>query len=951
MKIPAEPVVPEAHVARSHTIARAAGVTVVVITVMTLCGWLLDVRWLTAFSAATPPIKVNAALAFAALGLAVTLLSGRSPGQRARRWGSALAVAAVAVAVTTLVEYVSGGIPPIDEVLIRDRFAEGHTPGRMAINTAVGVALIGAGLLLRDARPRAARGLGEACLLAAGTVGLLAAVGHLYNVPVLTSTSSGDHRVAISYPGVAAQLTVTMGALAARPRQGVMGVVLGGHAGGVAARRLLPIAVGVPLMLGWLRYVSEQRALVEANLGIAMLVVLTVLCLVAVVILLAGALNQSGVELSHRNALLARSNRALDRANADLTTLAAIVQSSTDAIIAHDLDGKITAWNPAAQGMYGFRSDEVIGTNITLIMASKVAADLPAALARIAHGEHIEHHETTRIHRDGSVLDVSVSIAPVFDETGAVIGVSTIARDVTASKAAEAGMRRLAAIVQSSTDAIIAYDLHGKITAWSSGAEHLYGYTADEAIGRTIDVLTPAEHKATVRELIARIGQGEHVERYEARRVRKDGSMVDVSVGPAPLFDESGKVIGVSAVAHDITDRKAAQAREQLLRERSQSAERLTSLGQLAGGVAHDFNNALAVILNYATFITEQTPAGSPIHDDATKITIAAQRSAALADQMMVFARKEPAKVEIFDLNTTVTEVRHLLERTLGEHIRMITRSSAVPLPVRADSGRIHQVLLNLALNARDAMPEGGTLVIEVNPTDLDDQSMILSLGLNPGRYARLLVSDTGTGMPPAVAARVFEPFFTTKPKGQGTGLGLATAYGTITQLGGSITLHSEPGVGTTMRVHLPLIDQPSTPLPAKSPGEPPQGRGQTILAVDDEAAIRELLARILDANGYTVVVAGSGPQALEMINQHPVDLLLTDVIMPEMNGQELADTLRRRRPDMPVLYISGYSDGLLSAERLLADGVKLIQKPFTSPELLHTVHSLLTQALSDRPI
>ncbi|GIE91536.1 PAS domain-containing hybrid sensor histidine kinase/response regulator [Actinoplanes regularis] len=966
MALHVELVVPEAHVARSHAVARIAGVAATAISGVVICGWLLDVRWLAAFSRTAGTTKFNTAVGYAALGLAVTMLGGPSPGRRARRWGYGLAAGAIAVAAITALEYLSGRAY-IAEILIEDRWAatEVFDPGRMSVMAMAGLWLIGSGLLLHDARRPALRGLGQACLLASAAVGLLAAVGHLYAVPLLTGL------YAIAYPTVWALLLAALGALAARPRQGLMAVILSEHAGGVAARRLLPIAVGVPLTLGWLQHLGERYGLVEAQLGTAVVLVLIVGCLVAVVVWLAAELNRADArarlaaqlrqEVESRaaaqaavaaaNEELDRRNQALDRANADLRGLAAIVRSSYDAIISVTLDGTITAWNAAAELLYGYSAQEAIGRNTTMIMPPDHAADLPALLTRVGHGEHIEHFETRRVCKDGRVLDVSVSIAPVFDETGSVAGAATIARDITAGKVAQAEARRLAAIVQFSDDAIIAFELDGRVTAWNAGAELLYGYSAQEAIGRSVYPLIPAGQESMMRERISRVGRGEHVDRFDGQRIRKDGTVVDVSISLAPLLDEAGAVTGVSVLAHDITARKAAEAQEQMLRDRSQAAERLESLGKLAGGVAHDFNNMLAIIGNYATFITEQTPPDSTIHADATQITTSAQRAAALADQLMIFARTEPATIEVFDLNTTLADVRRLLQRTLGEDIHLAVTPSDVELPIRADPARIQQVLLNMAFNARDAMPAGGTLIIEATPIDLDPQSTSPSLGLDPGRYARLLVSDTGTGIPPEVVERVFEPFFTTKPKGQGTGLGLATAYGTVTQLGGQIKIYSEVDVGTTMRVYLPLVARPAAEQVVTGPAaKPPRGQGQVVLAVDDEAAIRHLVARILNRNGYATLIAESGPHALSLVEQEHVDLLLTDIIMPEMNGRDLADALRRNDPGLPVIYMSGYSDGLLSAQHLLTETTRLIQKPFTAGELLDTVHTLFTTACATRP-
>jgi two-component system cell cycle sensor histidine kinase/response regulator CckA len=536
----------------------------------------------------------------------------------------------------------------------------------------------------------------------------------------------------------------------------------------------------------------------------------------------------------------------------------------------------------------------------------------------------------------------------------AVTGVSVIAarrrqRLEWLAQQGGANLRLLSAIVESSDDAIIGKTLDGTITSWNGGAERMYGYTAAEAIGRNIAIIACPAEVAELSGILARLAGGERVEHYETQRIRKDGSVVDVSVTISPIRDDSGRVVAASAVAHDITARKLAEARERAMQERSNQAQRLQSLGQLAGGIAHDFNNLLAVISNYATFAAEETTDHPGVQADLARIRTAAERAGRLTRQLLVFARGEPQQAEVFDLNGAIADARSLLARTIGEHIELITVPSPEPLMISADRGQVQQILLNLALNARDAMPEGGTLVIEAAPVIFDDQQIDVQPKPRPGRYARLLVSDTGVGMSPEVAARIFEPFYTTKPKGQGTGLGLATVYGVVTQAGGSIKVYSEPSLGTTIRVYLPTAEQPAVPGPVPTEEEPPEGHGERILLVEDEDEVRRLVVRILERHGYQVLTARTGPEALKLAGDDGCDMLLTDVVMPEMSGPHLAGLMRRDRPDLPVLYMSGYSDGQLTAQRIVDEAVELIQKPFTPRELLHRVHGVVARSASTR--
>ncbi len=533
----------------------------------------------------------------------------------------------------------------------------------------------------------------------------------------------------------------------------------------------------------------------------------------------------SAVTAGRRRALRARAEQgARDRA-----MLAAIVESSEDAILAMTPDGTITAWNPGAERMYGYPATEAIGRNVSMIMPPDQAAELPDILRRAAGGELIEHYDTRHVRRDGGALDVSVGIAPLRDPAGRVIGCSATARDISARKHAERNRARLAAIVECSHDAIIAKSLDGTITAWNPGAERMYGYPATEAIGRNVSMIMPPDEAAELPDIRDRLGRGQPIVERAARRVRRDGTPVDVSVTMSPIRDETGVVVGASVTARDITAQKRAEAHERQLRERSHQAERLQSIGQLAGGIAHDFNNLLAVILNYAGFVAEATAGDEAVQADVARIRVAAERAGQLTRQLLTFARREPTHPQVIDLNAAIADAQRLLARTLGEHIEMVIVPSPEPLRIRADRGQVEQVLLNLALNARDAMPGGGTLVIEASASEFDEPAGLVP---GPGRYARLLVSDTGVGMTSDVAARIFEPFYSTKPRGQGTGLGLATVYGIVAESGGTIRVYSEPNVGTTMRMYLPAVDESEPVEPAAGAVPAAEGDGRCVLVV-----------------------------------------------------------------------------------------------------------------------
>jgi PAS domain S-box-containing protein len=514
---------------------------------------------------------------------------------------------------------------------------------------------------------------------------------------------------------------------------------------------------------------------------------------------------------------------------------------------------------------------------------------------------------------------------------------------------------RLATIVEWSSDAMIGKTLDGVVTDWSSGAERMYGYTREEAIGQNVSMLVPADWPDELPMMLERVGRGEGVAHYETQRLRKDGEVFDVSVSISPIQDEHGDIVGAATVTRDITERKQAEAEFRALQERLHQSDRLESLGQLAGGIAHDFNNLLAGIMNYAALASDgladlaarcglgADEGAVTVAQDVAEITNVANQAAQLTRQLLIFSRRDVVQPEVLDLNAIVVDMEKLLRRTIGEGVDLRT-DLAPDLPnTKVDRGQIEQVLMNLAVNGRDAMDGVGRLRIETATFEADDD-YALQRGISPGPYVRLTVSDTGSGMPPEVAARAFEPFFTTKAKGEGSGLGLATVYGIATQVGGDIVIYTEPGLGTTIRVNFPATRENVTVAEGSAPEGAVTSAGETILLVEDEDMVRDPTGRILAHAGYTVLAASNADDGLRLAGEHAgeIGLLLTDVIMPGRSGKELAAEVCEMRPETKVLYMSGYSQDLIVHCGVLAEGARLIEKPFAAGDLLRRVREAL---------
>jgi PAS domain S-box-containing protein len=514
---------------------------------------------------------------------------------------------------------------------------------------------------------------------------------------------------------------------------------------------------------------------------------------------------------------------------------------------------------------------------------------------------------------------------------------SALQTEVVQRRQTEERVSQLAAIVESSRDAIIGTNLDGLVLTWNAGAEQLYGYGADEMRGRPLQLLDPPQTPDDWPRLLEQVRRGKVPATFDTQRVRKDGKPTAVSLTLSPIRDRMGRTVGVSAISRDISERRKLEA--QLLQ-----AQKMEAIGRLAAGVAHDFNNLLTIIIGFSDLLHTQLAEGSRERAEAAEVLKAGERAATLARQLLAFSRPQTAHPQLLDLNGVIAGLATVLPRMIGADVRLATVLQPDLRRVYADPGQIEQVLLNLTLNARDAMPDGGQLTLETQNVELDISYTRLHNELRPGSYVLLAVTDTGTGMTEEVRARIFEPFFTTKEKGKGTGLGLAMVYGIIKQAGGHATVYTEPGRGTTFKIYLPPRDAGSEPAVVAAPaGSLPTGT-ETVLVVEDDEAVRAIVGSVLRQHGYHLLEARDAATAMEAAASHQgrIDMLLVDVVLPEFSGRDVADRLTGIFPPMKVLFLSGYSSHAVVRHGVLERDMPFLEKPFTPHALASKVRTVL---------
>ncbi|MEP7051339.1 MAG: PAS domain S-box protein [Pseudomonadota bacterium] len=620
-----------------------------------------------------------------------------------------------------------------------------------------------------------------------------------------------------------------------------------------------------------------------------------------------------------------------------------IVENTSEGVWMYDVSGITTFMNARMAQMLGWTVGDAIGQPIFRFMDEAAGVQARARVARRAAGE-AERGEFKLERRDGSVLWVTLHADPLFDRNGQYEGSLALVTDATDYRRGEEARNRLAAIVESSHDAIIGNDLNGVITSWNKAAETLYQWSAQEVIGQPISILAPPGAERDELDILARIQSGEVLEHYDASRIRRDGSVVEVAVGVSAIRNAVGEIIGFSKIARDLTERRKAEATLRHIEEQLRQGQKMEAIGKLAGGIAHDFNNLLSIILTYTELMISEIKPADPLIADLEHVKKAGERAARLTKQLLAFSRQQILEPQVLDLNQATAGIREMLGRVLGEQIRLSVLEGANLGRIFADPGQIEQILMNLVVNARDAIGDVGAVTIETSNVDLDETYGDQHQGMTAGSYVMLAVTDTGTGMDATTAKRIFDPFFTTKEKGKGTGLGLATVHGIVHQSGGHIWVYSEVGHGTTFKVYFPRTNRVEL---ARAPhSQPPRSLDgtETILLVEDEEAVRISVRTILKKQGYNVLEAADGEEGLLLCQAYraQIDLLLTDVVMPRMTGRTLADRVSVLRPEVKVLYMSGYTENTIVHHGVLDAGIAYLPKPITPIALAKKVREVL---------
>jgi two-component system cell cycle sensor histidine kinase/response regulator CckA len=747
------------------------------------------------------------------------------------------------------------------------------------------------------------------------------------------------------------------------------------------------------------------------------------------------------------------------QAEKDRFQLAAIVESCEDAIIGRNLVGIITTWNRGAERIYGYRAEEVIGKPVSILTSAECLDEIPQVMEKLKRGDPIEHYQAVRVTKSGEHILVSLTVSPIRDKSGEIVGASSVERDITEHKRLaeklhnqETGLRRLvermpAILWTTDTELRITFSAGAELAATGGHPDEIVGLTLLEYFqtddpefpplaahlralrgepvsyeitwnGRTLEArvepLRDAEERivgcigtalhafarkeaedalraseARYRSLFEGVVHGIyrvsvdgqffavnpalaamlgydspdevvklnaaslHADQEERSRMvrkwveteriedevnwnRRSGEIIRVRLNGRTMIDQQGVVQGFEFIAEDVTERRALEAQ---LRQ----AQKIEAVGQLAAGLAHEFNNFLGVILGYSELMSQEAGENERLARQIAEIKAATQRAASLTRQLLAFGRKQLLEPKVLDLNSAIWETQKLLHRLIPANIDVVPLLSSTIGRVKVDPGQVEQILINLVLNARDAMPKGGKLVIETANIDVDEAYASQHVGLRPGTYVVLSVSDTGRGMDDETSSHIFEPFFTTKEPGKGTGLGLSTVYGIVKQSGGYITVETAVGKGTTFHIYLPLVQAAGEEAHIAPQFTTEQSGGTTILVVEDEATLRRLLCLSLERRGYKVYAARDGAEAMEIFQQPgAVHLVVSDVMMPHMDGIELKRRAAALRPDVKFLFMSGYSEEVIEQLQTFGQGCAFLEKPFLPKDFVTKVQGLL---------
>jgi PAS domain S-box-containing protein len=629
------------------------------------------------------------------------------------------------------------------------------------------------------------------------------------------------------------------------------------------------------------------------------------------------------------------------------------IDSCSGAALITDAAFRILAANQ--RGLLLLKAREALGRNVFDFLGSEEAERVREATAKALQSSAGASLDSLLEHSDGARFHSEWRVLPLFGRTRELQALilrleeqapagrpeaelASLALNVSNRAWTEEKLRRanetLRAFIEATPLAMVAIDAEEKIFKWNSAAERLFGWSKSEVLGRFLP-FEPSGKPGERLFLLETLRRGEQVT-LEAVRRKKGGALAEVSISAAALFASDGIPSGAVAVISDITERKR-------LEDQLRQAQKMEAVGRLAGGIAHDFNNLLTVITGYDEMLLNSLALDSRARGQALEILRAAEKATALSKQLLAFSRRQVAHPALIDINPVARNMSNMLRRLIGEDIELVMLLEPPLATVRADPNQIEQIILNLVVNARDAMPDGGRITIETGVAELGDEYVQTHFDIDPGRYVCISVTDTGHGMTPKVQSHIFEPFFTTKGLGEGTGLGLSTIYGIVKQNNGSIWLYSEPGKGSTFKIYLPAVDAEPQETSAGSSVILERG-SETILLVEDEAGLREMVEQLLEGQGYTVLSAANSYEATQLCSSHrgPVDLLLTDVVMPKTSGQELARRLQTLRRRMRILYMSGYPTETIVRHGDIEPGAAFLEKPFTPEALAKKVRAVL---------
>jgi PAS domain S-box-containing protein len=1046
---------------RLRTFAFVAGIVAMFVSTAVLLGWAAHIPWLTNLSPRFVTMKPVTALCFFLSGFALSLLAPLSSNSAARgRVAQGMSLFVVLIGVATAIEFAAGVNLHFENLLFGGALdATGiPDPGRLSLASGIGFALLGLAMFLINVEFRHGVRPAQYFSLCVVYLSLLHLLGYLYDVDDLYRTfrqnSMALHTAVLFF-------VLGLGVLAARPDRGLAAVFNAPGIAGQMARRVLPSAAILTVTIAWIRFFFERHGFYGTGFGLAIFAAANITIFSVLVFLAARSLNASIEQLNAASGDLAVIN---ERANRTNFRLAAIIESSDDAIISKTLEGVITSWNAGAERIFGYSSDEAAGQSMRMLLPPNRLSEEADILQRIAKGESVNHFESIRVRKDGRQILVSVTISPLRDATGAIIGASKIARDITEARRIERSIQeqeaRLGAIIGSAMDAIITVDAGQIITMFNPAAEVMFECSASDVLGSSLERFLPARFRAEHAEHIRTFGQTQVTRRRMGRigsiygvrsngdefpieasisqteihgqklftvilrditdrkradeALRQQAGLLDLTpvfmrdmdsniilwtrgaerlygyskqeaIGrlshdllqtqfPAPLqqvehtldtegawegelghrtrdgrqvfvhsqwvvhHDSQGKRAGILEVNADLTDLKRAQA----LQVRSQKLE---SLGTLAGGVAHDFNNILLAINGNARLALEDLAPDHPARQNLSEIARAGARAADLVRRILSFSRPQEQNREPQPVQPVVEEALKLVRATLPASVQIESFFTPDLPPVAVDATQLHQVIVNLATNASHAIGDKpGIITVRLTGRNITEDDLVATPNLHQGRYVCLSVGDNGCGMDRATLDRVFDPFFTTKPVGQGTGLGLSVVHGIVASHGGAVTAYSQPGKGTSFVLYFPAAEA-SASAPASVAAPPVErGRQENILYVDDEECLVMLGTLFLQRLGYQVTGQVDANAALYDFRSRPEHFaaVVTDLSMPRMSGFDLARELLKLRPGLPILMTSGYirPEDQKAAEAL---GIaRIILKPSTIDALGQALDEVL---------